>query len=291
MRGRARRDSGGQWPEPGLSGAAHRWRGVLPDGKTTRQRATGAEGRRGVGAPSRGQGRCSKRVTPSLSRRRAACGGVSRAARQRREVTSRSSRSHSIDKDRLLLVILSSGVQEGRPFFLFRGISAQIFHGSGNSTRRRGEAFPRLVTRDSEVLPATDDTRAAAGAAAFSDSDDGTTKKPDGRTFALAFNDLLIGEPERIFGDASGVVRSARAARPPRRASWSGLLPRPFRGGARTRFARRRRPPRAATCATSRPWRSFLARGRERRKNCRAPMRNDLLFPHNPVTLSRKSIL
>ena len=70
-----------------------------------------------------------------------------------------------------------------------------------------------------------------------------------------------------------------------------GLLPRLFRTGARTRFARRFRPPRAATCATSRPWRSFLTRGRERRKHCRAPMRNELLSLHNPVTLSRKSIL
>ena len=81
------------------------------------------------------------------------------------------------------------------------------------------------MTRNSEVLPATDDTRAAAGAAAFSDSDDGTTKKPDRRTLPLAFNDLLIGEPDRIFGDASGVVRSARAARPPRRVSWSDFCP------------------------------------------------------------------
>jgi len=51
-----------------------------------------------------------------------------------------------------------------------------------------------------------------------------------------------------------------------------GLLPRPFRGGARTRYARRQRLPRAATCTTSRPWRSFLTRGRERRKDCRAPV-------------------
>jgi len=55
VRGRARRESGGQWPEPGLFGvAAHSGREVLPDGKTTRPRAPGVEGRRGAGAPSRG---------------------------------------------------------------------------------------------------------------------------------------------------------------------------------------------------------------------------------------------
>jgi hypothetical protein len=70
-----------------------------------------------------------------------------------------------------------------------------------------------------------------------------------------------------------------------------GLLPRQFRTGARTRFAQRFRPPRAATCATSRPWRSFLTRGRERRKDCRAPMRKKLLSPDNFLTFSRKSIL
>ena len=54
VRGRARRESGGQWPEPGLFGvAAHSGREVLPDGKTTRPRAPGVEGRRGAGAPSR----------------------------------------------------------------------------------------------------------------------------------------------------------------------------------------------------------------------------------------------
>ena len=97
--------------------------------------------------------------------------------------------------------------------FSFRGISAQIFQGSENSTRRRGEAFPRLVTRNGDDLPATRETRAAAFAAAVSDSDDGTTKKPDGRIFPLAFNDLLTGEADRIFGDASGVVRSACPAK------------------------------------------------------------------------------
>jgi hypothetical protein len=68
------------------------------------------------------------------------------------------------------------------------------------------------------VIPATGDTGAAADAAAFSDSDDGTTKKPEGRGFALAFNDLLTGEPDRIFGDASGVVKCHRALQnqPPR---------------------------------------------------------------------------
>ena len=81
------------------------------------------------------------------------------------------------------------------------------------------------MTRCGDMSPATGDMRAAADAAAFSDSDDGTTKKPDGRGFALAFKDLLTGEPDRIFGDASGVVRSARAARPPRRASWSDFFP------------------------------------------------------------------
>ena len=87
--------------------------------------------------------------------------------------------------------------------FLFRSISAQIFQGSGNSTRRRGEAFPRLVTRNGDVIPATRDTRAAADAAGFSDADEATKKKPDGRTFPLAFNDF-----ERLDG-----VRSACPAK------------------------------------------------------------------------------
>jgi hypothetical protein len=81
------------------------------------------------------------------------------------------------------------------------------------------------VTRHGDVIPATGETRAAAFAAAFSDSDDGTTKKPEGRGFALAFNDLLTGEPDTISGAASGGMRSARAARPPRRASWSDFFP------------------------------------------------------------------
>jgi len=73
------------------------------------------------------------------------------------------------------------------------------------------------VTRCGDVIPATRDTRAAAFAAAFSDSDDGTTKKPDGLTFALSCNDFGRLEGERIGDAASGVVWSARAARPPRR--------------------------------------------------------------------------
>lgn len=81
------------------------------------------------------------------------------------------------------------------------------------------------MTRCGDVIPSTRDTRAAADATGFSDADEATTKKPDGRTFPLAFNDLLNGDADRIFGDASGVVRSARAARPPRRASWSFRFP------------------------------------------------------------------
>ena len=81
------------------------------------------------------------------------------------------------------------------------------------------------MTREGDGFSGTCDTRAAAFAAAFSDLDDVTTKKPEGRGFALAFNDFLTGEPDRIFGDASGVLRSARAARPPRRVSWSDFCP------------------------------------------------------------------
>jgi len=81
------------------------------------------------------------------------------------------------------------------------------------------------VTRCGDVIPATRDTRAAA----MSRRSPATRTKADdaaaGRTFPLAFNDLLTGEADRIFGDASGVVRSARAARPPRRASWSFRFP------------------------------------------------------------------
>ena len=125
------------------------------------------------------------------------------------------------------------------------------------------------MTRNGDDLPATRETRAAAFAAAVFDSDDGTKKKPDGRIFPLAFNDLLTGEADRIFGDASGVVRSARAARPPRRASWSDFCP---ASSERVRVADSLRSPLAvaAICATSRPWRSFLTRGRERRDVCRA---------------------
>ncbi len=65
------------------------------------------------------------------------------------------------------------------------------------------------------LIPATRDTRAVADAEAFSDSDNGTKKKPEGRGLALAFNDLLTGEPDTISGAASGGMRSARAARPP----------------------------------------------------------------------------
>ena len=81
------------------------------------------------------------------------------------------------------------------------------------------------MTRHGDDLPATRETRAAAFAAAVSDSDDGTTKKPDGLTFARSGNDLERLEGERIGDAASGVVWSARAARPPRRASWSFRFP------------------------------------------------------------------
>jgi len=69
------------------------------------------------------------------------------------------------------------------------------------------------VTRRGDVIPATRETRAAACAAAFSDSDDGTTKKPDGLTFALSCNDLGRLEGERIGDAASGVVWSACPAK------------------------------------------------------------------------------
>ena len=91
------------------------------------------------------------------------------------------------------------------------------------------------MTRPGDDLSATRETRAAAFAAAVSDSDDGTTKKPDlsrrsdaepdGLTFALSLNDFGRLEGERIGDAASGVVWSARAARPPRRASWSACPP------------------------------------------------------------------
>ena len=81
------------------------------------------------------------------------------------------------------------------------------------------------MTRTGDDPSATRETRAAADAAGFSEADEATKKKPDGRIFPLAFNDLLTGEADRIFGDASGVVRSARAARPPRRESWSDFCP------------------------------------------------------------------
>ncbi len=191
--------------------------------------------------------------------------------------------------DGLPLVILSSGVQERRPFFISWHFgpnpprAGELDAETRGGISATGDAMRRHEPRDWRHAGRRD-------AAAFSDSDDGTTKKPDGRGFALAFKDLLTGEPDRIFGDASGVEVGAcgKAAAP---SVLVGLLSRLFRTGARTRFARKRRPPRAATCATSRPWRSFLTRGRERRKDCRAPMRNELLSPHNPVTLSRKSIL
>ena len=69
------------------------------------------------------------------------------------------------------------------------------------------------MTRCGDVIPATRDTRAAAFAAAVFDSDDGTTKKPDGLTFALSRKDFGRLEGERIGDAASGVVWSACPAK------------------------------------------------------------------------------
>ena len=90
--------------------------GVLPNGKTE---AESARGRR--------------------TRPRAPWGGTSRAARQRREV------SHDLDNDGLSLVVLSSGVQEGRPFFF-------SVH-SGPNPPRAGE----LDAETRRGIPATGD--------------------------------------------------------------------------------------------------------------------------------------
>ena len=90
--------------------------GVLPDGKTEAESAwgrapvarrgcavaAGRVGRRGAGAPSRGE-RPERRV-PEAER-------STLRDRQRREV------SRNLDTDGLPLVVRSSGVQEGRPFF------------------------------------------------------------------------------------------------------------------------------------------------------------------------------
>jgi hypothetical protein len=74
--------------------------GVLPKGKTEAESARGR-------------------------RTRAPWGGTSRAARQRREV------SDDLDNARLPLVILSSGVQEGRPFHIYGDFAALRVSGGG----------------------------------------------------------------------------------------------------------------------------------------------------------------
>ena len=102
----------------------------------------------------------------------------------------------------------------------FDGISAHIFHGPKYSTRKRGGRFPLLLTRCGDHLPTADGSGAAARAAGFS----GTGRRArEARFVRLASNDLRNGAPLRISEVGGGVGRSARAARPPRRAAVSAF--------------------------------------------------------------------
>ena len=100
----------------------------------------------------------------------------------------------------------------------FDGISAHIFHGPKYSTRKRGGRFPLLLTRCGDHLPTAD----RSGAAAFSGA---ARRTRAARFLRLGSNELQNGAPVRISEVGGGVGRSARAARPPRRASWSDFFP------------------------------------------------------------------
>ena len=126
--------------------------------------------------------------------------------------------------------------------FSVRGILVHIFHGPANSTHRRGGRFPLLLTRCGEPFSTADRSGAAAlpwAGQAFS----GAARRMRAARFVrLASNELQNGAPLRISEVGGGVGRSARAARPPRRAAGSAFWPAGSKGGSiPARFACRRR--------------------------------------------------
>ena len=65
------------------------------------------------------------------------------------------------------------------------------------------------MTRCGDVIPAPGDTDDESATRKKPDLSRRSDAEPDGQTFPLAFNPAvagLTGEPDRIFGDASGVV-------------------------------------------------------------------------------------
>ena len=126
--------------------------------------------------------------------------------------------------------------KSSRPDHLrFGSISAQIFHGPKYSARRRGGRFPLLLTRCGDHLPTAD----RSGAAQFSGA---ARRTRAARFLRLEPNRLRIGAAAGMGGVSCGVGRSARAARPPRRAAGSAFWPAGSKGGSiPARFACRRR--------------------------------------------------
>ena len=109
------------------------------------------------------------------------------------------------------------GFKSRRPdHFSVRGILVHIFHGPANSTHRRGGRFPLLLTRCGDPFSTAD----RSGAATFS----GAARRMRAARFVrLASNRLRIGAAAGMGGVSCGVGRSARAARPPRRAAVSAF--------------------------------------------------------------------
>ena len=109
------------------------------------------------------------------------------------------------------------GFKSRRPDHLrFSRLSAQFFQGPTNSMQRRGGRLPRLLTRRGDHLPTAD----KSGAAAFSGA---ARRAREARTFRLGYKDLHSGSAAGMGGASCGVGRSARAARPPRRAAVSAF--------------------------------------------------------------------
>ena len=124
------------------------------------------------------------------------------------------------------------GFKSRRPdHFSVRGILVHIFHGPANSTHRRGGRFPLLLTRCGEPFSTADRSGAAAlpwAGQAFS----GAARRMRAARFVrLASNELQNGAPLRISEVGGWVGRSARAARPPRRAAGSAFWFASSKGG------------------------------------------------------------
>ena len=126
--------------------------------------------------------------------------------------------------------------------FSVRGILVHIFHGPANSTHRRGGRFPLLLTRCGEPFSTADRSGAAALPLAGQAFSGAARRMRAARFVRLAYNELQNGAPLRSSEVGGGVGRSARAARPPRRAAGSAFWPAGSKGGGiPARFACRRR--------------------------------------------------